>query len=246
MMKYWLAILSIIAFLFFHSLVTRTSRIIFCDVGQGSATFVTDGTLQILIDTGPDMKSLACVGRHMPFFDHTIEFIILSHDQRDHVGALSVLTKKYKIGHIIGPPEMLQKYNGVPFTAVENTIQFTVNSIHFSIIKASQSSTDINETANVVTIRSHHHVVFLTSDINGFELQRLIPSDTTILSVPHHGSRYGLYPDSLGLACPTYAVISVGQKNTYGHPSQEVLDILKAKKIHIWRTDRQGELVISL
>lgn len=192
------------------------------------------------------MKSLACVGRHMAFFDHTIEFVVLSHDQQDHVGALSALIKKYKVGHIIGPPEMLAKHKDIPFTAVDSIVQFTIDSITISIIKASQSSVDMNEAANVVTIRFHHNVIFLTSDINGFELQRLIPSDTTILSVPHHGSRYGLYPDSLGLACPTYAVISVGQKNTYGHPSQEVLDILKAKKIQIWRTDQQGELVIEL
>lgn len=246
MMKYGLAICSIVVFLYFHSLTTRTSRIIFCDVGQGSSTFITTGTLQILIDTGPDMRSLACIGRHMPFFDHTIEFIVLSHDQKDHVGALPQLIKKYKVGHIIGPPETRGKHKGIPFITVESAVHFTVNSIHVSVIKASQSSTDINEAANVVTIQSPHHVVFLTSDINGFELQRLIPSNTTILSVPHHGSQYGLYPDSLRLAHPILAVISVGKKNTYGHPAQEVLDILKAKKMQVWRTDQQGELVIGL
>lgn len=246
MVKYWLCGFSIIGFLCFHSLLTRTSRIIFCDVGQGSATFMTTGTLQILIDTGPDMKSLVCIGRYMPVFDHTIEYIILSHNQKDHVGALPIFMKKYKVGHIIGPPEMINTKRGIPFTAVESAVELTVNSNVISILKASQSSNDINETANVVTIRSPHHVIFITSDINGFELQRLIPSDTTVLSVPHHGSRYGLYPDSLGLARPTTAVISVGKKNTYGHPSQEVLDILKAKNIRVWRTDLQGELVIQL
>lgn len=46
--------------------------------------------------------------------------------------------------------------------------------------------------------------------------------------------------------CITLAVISVGKNNNYGHPSSEVLDILKAKKIKVWRTDKQGELVIHL
>ena len=73
-----------------------------------------------------------------------------------------------------------------------------------------------------------------------------MPRDTTLLEVPHHGSKYGLYPDSLDLAVPTLAVISVGKKNTYGHPSKEALDILKAKKIKVWRTDQQGELTIDL
>ncbi|MFZ2026570.1 MAG: hypothetical protein WAV30_04765 [Microgenomates group bacterium] len=246
MLRIGTSILSIIVLLYFQSAVTRTSHIIFCDIGQGSATFVTVGSVQILIDTGPNMRTLACIGKHMPFFDHTIEFVIISHDQKDHAGALPALLKKYKIGHIIGPPEIAKRNGNIPFTTVTNTVRFTINSLQLIIIRASQSSTDLNEAANVVTIRSPLHVIFLTSDINGFELQRLIPTDTTILSIPHHGSKYGLYPDSLGLARPTHAVISVGKKNTYGHPSKEVLDILKAKKIHLWRTDVQGELVIDL
>jgi competence protein ComEC len=77
-------------------------------------------------------------------------------------------------------------------------------------------------------------------------LKALLPYGTTILQVPHHGSKYGLYPDSLDLAEPTLAVISVGKKNGYGHPSKQALDILKAKNIRTWRTDEQGELVIDL
>lgn len=246
MIRIGVGILSAIVLLYFQYIITRTSRVIFCDVGQGSATFVTTGNIQILIDTGPNMRSLACIGKHMPFFDHIIEYVILSHDQKDHAGALTSLRKKYTITHIIGPPEIAQRNKDISFTIVRDSVQFTVNHLQIIIIRASQSSVDLNEAANVVTIRSPRQVVFLTSDINGFELQRLIPQDVTILSVPHHGSKYGLYPDSLGLARPTHAVISVGKKNTYGHPSKEVLDILKAKKIRVWRTDMQGELVIRL
>lgn len=232
--------------LFLNLFLTRTSRVIFCDVGQGSATFITTGSLQVLIDTGPNMSALACIGRHMPFFDRTIEYVVISHDQKDHTGALTSLLKKYEVGHVISPKEIGDSGLYPPFTPVNDIVRFTVNAIQIIVIRASQSSIDKNESANVVVIRSPLHVVFLTSDINGFELKRLIPDDTTVLSVPHHGSKYGLYPDSLGLARPTYAVISVGKKNTYGHPSNEVLDILKAKKIRVWRTDMQGELMIGL
>lgn len=246
MTKMGIGIMCTIILLCFQYVQTRTSRIYFCDIGQGSATFITTGTIQILVDTGPNLNSLACVGRHMPFFDHTIEFVIISHDQKDHVGALVPLLKKYRVTHVIGPPGIAKKSAKMPFTAVNDVVTFNIHSLQFSIIKASQGSVDVNESANVVIIRSPLHIIFLTSDINGFQLQELIPHDTTILSVPHHGSKYGLYPDSLGLARPTYAVISVGKKNTYGHPAKEVLDILKAKNIQIWRTDKQGELAIEL
>ena len=227
----------------------RTSssfQIVFCDVGQGAATLLQMGNYQAVIDTGPDQRVLSCIGRHIPFFDHTIETVIISHNQKDHNGGLFALQSKYYIEHVYGPLPKPAFLKSSQFTAVQDTISLSIKDVLLIIHKASQSSKDINDAANVVTVKTPHQTIFLTSDINGFELKSLMPRETTILEVPHHGSKYGLYPDSLDLAVPTLAVISVGKKNTYGHPSKEALDILKAKKIKIWRTDQQGELVIDL
>jgi competence protein ComEC len=225
---------------------TAESKIVFCDVGQGAATFIQMGTYQVIIDTGPDQRILSCIGKYIPFFDRTIEMVIISHNQKDHNGGLFALQNKYSVEKIYGSspkPSFLKK---TQFTDVTTKIQIQISSFIITIFKASQSSNSINDSAIVTTIKTPHHTIFLTSDINGRELKGLLPQDTTILEVPHHGSKYGLYPDSLDLADPQFAVISVGKKNTYGHPSKDVLDILKAKKIKIWRTDEQGELVIKL
>ena len=231
-------ILSIRSYSSFH--------IIFCDVGQGAATLLQLGSYQALIDTGPDQRVLSCIGRHIPFFDHTIETVIISHNQKDHDGALFAIQNKYHIEHVYGPLPKPVFLTQTQFTEVQDTISFSIRGIDIIIHKASQSSKDINESANVVTIKTPHHTLFLSSDINGLQLKNIMPRETTILEVPHHGSKYGLYPDSLDLAEPSLAVISVGKRNTYGHPSKEALDILKAKKIQVWRTDMQGELVIDL
>lgn len=223
-----------------------SSKIIFCDVGQGAATLLQLGTYQVLIDTGPDKRVLSCVGKHMPFFDHSIEIVIISHNQKDHDGGLFALQKKYNVEHVYGSLPKQKFLTDVQFTEVHHTITIQAKNVEIILHKASESSNDINDSAIVVTINTLHNTVFLTSDINGLELKSLMPPSTTILEVPHHGSKYGLYPDSLDLADIAHAVISVGKKNTYGHPSRETLDILKAKKIPIWRTDEQGELVIDL
>ena len=220
-------------------------KIVFCDVGQGSATLLQMGTYQALIDTGSDARVLSCIGRHIPFFDHTIETIIISHNQKDHNGGLEALYKKYTLGHLYGPDPKPPFLTNAQFTEVEAAISLHPEKVIINIVKASQSS-NINDSANVVTIRAPHNTIFLSSDINGLELKNTMPKETTIIEIPHHGSKYGLFPDSLDLALPTLAVISVGKKNTYGHPSKEALAILKAKKIPIWRTDEQGELVVSL
>ncbi len=225
---------------------SHSFKIVFCDVGQGAATLFQLGSYQALIDTGPDQRVLGCIGRHIPFFDHTIETVIISHNQKDHDGGLMAIKAKYSIHHIYGPLPQPKFIDEQLFTAVKNTVTLNVGTSIIIIKKASQSSKDINDSANVVTIKTPVNTVFLTSDINGIELKDLLPQETTILQVPHHGSKYGLYPDSLDLAEPTLVVISVGKKNGYGHPSREVLDILKAKNIRTWRTDEQGELVIDL
>jgi len=215
-------------------------------VGQGAATFLQLGTYQVLIDTGPDKRVLSCVGKHMPFFDHSIELIIISHNQKDHDGGLFALQKKYVIERVYGSLPKQKILTDIQFAEVHHTVTIQVKDVQIIMHKASESSNNINDSAIVVTINAPHNIIFLASDINGLELKGLIPQSTTILEVPHHGSKYGLYPDSLDLADVVHAVISVGRKNTYGHPSREVFDILKAKKIPIWRTDEQGELVIDL
>lgn len=222
------------------------AKIIFCDIGQGAATLLQIGEEQILIDTGPDQRVLGCIGNHIPFFDHTLDVVVISHNQKDHNGGLPALYNKYKIGKVIGPDPKPAYVSDSQFIEVKSMIKIDLQRIQLYVNKASQSSKNINDSANVVTIKTPFQTIFLSSDINGVELKGLVPRETTILEVPHHGSKYGLYPDSLDLAHPALAVISVGKKNTYGHPSKEALDLLKAKKIPIWRTDRQGELVINL
>ncbi|PIP63493.1 hypothetical protein COW97_02205 [Candidatus Roizmanbacteria bacterium CG22_combo_CG10-13_8_21_14_all_34_12] len=91
--------------------------------------------------------------------------------------------------------------------------------------------------------------VLFTGDASPFVLGRLSHSTigkVDILKVPHHGSKNGLTKKFLDLADPSTAVISVGKNNSYGHPSKEVLDMLKAKNIKIRRTDEEGDIVFKL
>jgi len=67
-----------------------------------------------------------------------------------------------------------------------------------------------------------------------------------ILKVSHHGSKNGTSQELISLAHPFLAVISVGKKNTYGHPAKEVLAIFQALKIPVRRTDEEGDIIIRL
>ena len=81
------------------------------------------------------------------------------------------------------------------------------------------------------------------------ERERLIKNGAniraTVLKVGHHGSKYATSEDFLKRGEFKLAVISAGPDNRYGHPSQEVLDRLKAAGVKVYRTDFQGEILIS-
>jgi competence protein ComEC len=91
--------------------------------------------------------------------------------------------------------------------------------------------------------------ILFTGDISLPILEKVLKQSkikTTILKIPHHGSKYNLSKNVLLLADPTIAVISCGKNNSYGHPAREVLDMLKAAKIKVRRTDKEGDIIFKI
>jgi len=110
-----------------------------------------------------------------------------------------------------------------------------------------------NEFGSVETLVSFGKFsALLTGDSQASELaDALQPFDSaqgfstvSVLQIPHHGSRFGLTSEILDLLNPKLAVISVGAKNKYGHPTPFILDLLKSKNIKTLRTDQNGEVEI--
>jgi competence protein ComEC len=99
-LKYFWAILGLIAVLLFgvfFSLPDQNFHLIFCDVGQGDAILAIKGDNQVLIDSGPGEKVLGCLSEHIPFWDKTLEMVILTHPEADHGGGLPSVLERYKV-----------------------------------------------------------------------------------------------------------------------------------------------------
>jgi len=111
------------------------------------------------------------------------------------------------------------------------------------------SGLDSNYFSSILSFQIDDFRLLFTGDAPGQVLDRLPEKNklkTTILKVPHHGSKNGLTKKFLQLADPAVAVINVGKNNTYGHPSKEVLDMLKAANVKIRRTDEEGNIVFKV
>ena len=77
-------------------------HIIFCDVGQGDAILIkTPSGADILNDGGPNDKVLDCLSRNLPFWDRTLDMVIVSHPQADHISGIISVLKRYKIDNLL-------------------------------------------------------------------------------------------------------------------------------------------------
>src|SRR3989338_10871213 len=92
----------ILLFSYIFSLSDNKLHLIFCDVGQGDAIYIRmPDNSDLLIDGGPNDKVLSCLGKHMPFYDRTIDVVVLSHPQTDHLQGLISVIDRYNVGYFI-------------------------------------------------------------------------------------------------------------------------------------------------
>ncbi len=237
----------------------------FFDVGQGDSIFIVSPQLrQILIDGGPSSKVLEKLGENMPFWDRTIDLVILTHPDPDHLNGLVEVLKNYEIGLVAfngargTDPAFTEFENEISQKHIPTTILFkgkkilVGDKIYLEILAPLESFEgkevkDFNSSSIVARLVYGQNELLFTGDttksIEKELAEKNINLASDVLKVAHHGSRTSTSEIFLEKVMPQIAVISVGKDNPYGHPHQEVLDILN-KYAKILRTDLEGDIKI--
>lgn len=257
------------------------TQFIACNVGQGDAILVSKGFTQILIDGGPGVKALECLKNNLPFWDRTIELIINTHPEKDHLAGLVEVVKRYQIKQLITDgveldTETDKTFNGlikeknIPVFIAKKGDKIKLNGLVFSVLwppelytrrpaiaanpvyipeensskvlgKTSKEGTTNNQSL-VLLLTSQNSQTLLTGDIDSEAEKQIIKDNQLqnikILKVAHHGSKTSTSQEFLEAIKPQIAIISVG-KNSYGHPTREVLDRLQQIGSQILRTDKE-------
>ncbi len=244
------------------------TRIVFCDVGQGDGVYMRiNNRIDILIDAGPPHSITQCVGKYMPFYDRTIEFAFISHHHADHYGGFSDIIQRYQIQTLLVniPPEPTEEFKSFLLTAKSKQISIKpffqgdilrVGDAIFeskwpiqSVVEKSTSNVNPNDLSQVIRFTQRSMTILFTGDITQESDKRLLQQsgfDAFVLKVPHHGSTNGLTEELISLAHPRVAVISVGKKNRYGHPTSAILKHLHSQGIKVLRTDELENISFTL
>lgn len=241
----------------------------FIDVGQGDSTLViTPHGRAVLIDTGGSYNSAAFdMGERVvaPYLKHygvtVIDYLILTHGHQDHAGGAAGVAANIKVNNIMlareaySPPvrALLRSGQGAAVIPTYTGQAFALDGVLFTIIHTTGSSMQNGETAtgnevsSVIRVSYGHHSFLVTGDLEARGEAELLAegvSPSTVLKVGHHGSKTSTTPLFLQAVNPSFAVISAGYNNRFGHPHPETLARLNAtKKTRIYRTDKQGAIV---
>ena len=216
-------------------------RLTVLDVGQGDAIVIQapDGRT-VVVDAGPGGGMRLDTGARVlaPFlWNHGVlqlAGLVTTHDDQDHAGGSAALRREFTIGDQLAGPERIWMggVSVLPLTATDKP-----------------AGSRRNDDALVFRVDYGAVSFLLTSDISAEVESRLIraqaPLAVTVLKVAHHGARTSSTPPFLEKVKPALAVISVGRRNPYGHPSPDTLARLAATGARIYRTDRDGAVIFE-
>lgn len=235
------------------------------DVGQGDAILLTSPSgKHILVDGGPDLSLIEHLGKTLPFFDRTIDLLVITHPNTDHFFAIPLLLQHYHVrAALLSPiPSSLPIYHTILQALLQKKIPILTPSPDIDIRFADgvildtlwppramheKWQKDANNAAVVLRAIYGDKSILLTGDIEKKAEMAILASGTdihtTILKVAHHGSKTSTSTGFLLASSPQAAVISVGRNNMYKHPHPSVVTRLLHFSINVTTTAENGTIV---
>ncbi len=260
-----IGILAIIAALLSRYGETSTherAEIYFLNVGQGDASLIQIGNAQFLIDGGPDQSVVGELGRVMRRLDRSLEAVILTHPDRDHLNGLRYVVERYEVGVVLltGVARDTVEYRdfvgklterNIPLVIVQEGVHVSYGKGVFTVLSPPHALFGrrlerTNNTGVVTHLAYGTHSFLFTADIDEAVEKRLLThakiAPVTVLKVAHHGSKTSSDIHFLRATSPQIAVISSGKGNRYGHPSSDVLARVASVHAQLFRTDQAGTI----
>jgi len=237
----------------------------FLDVGQGDAIFIeAPSGHQMLVDGGPNKKVLAELSKVMPFYDRSLDVVLATHPDHDHIGGLSAVLSRFDVDIFMesGNRADTGAYNALTLAVEESGVEEIIARRHMRIDLGGGAYGHIlfpdrdvsaveSNTASIIVMITYGETAFLLTGDAPRSVERYLASlygaslGADVLKAGHHGSRTSTDELFLGYAAPSYAVISAGKDNRYGHPHTEVLELLERFGAEIIQTSESGTVIFK-
>ncbi|MBI2096224.1 MAG: MBL fold metallo-hydrolase, partial [Candidatus Taylorbacteria bacterium] len=234
-------------------------------VGQGEAIFIESPTgSQVIIDGGPDGKVLRELSHLMPFYDRSVDMLLVSNPDKDHLAGFIDVLSNYKIGVVLLPgtepdTEVYRVFSRAALAeGAERRLArrgMEVNLGGGAVLRILFPDRDVSglspNDGSIVARLSYGEVDFLFPGDAPKKIENFLAAaspaglKSEVLKVAHHGSKTSTADAFVAAVAPRFAVISSGKDNRYGHPHGEVLDTLSRFGVEVLRTDSLGTIIIK-
>lgn len=231
------------------------------DVGQGDSVLIESDNKYMLIDAGERNKSKVVIDYLENIGVKKLDYIIATHPHSDHIGGLADVIRHFNIGRIIMPDvvhttktfeNLLDAISekGLKITKAAVGNEYSIGDASFVIIAPNGIDYDnLNNYSVGIKLQNGSNSFIFTGDAEvqseNEMLQNGIKLDADVLKLGHHGSSTSSSKNFLDAITPDIAIISAGEGNMYGHPHVEVLKTLKERNIKLYRTDKQGTIILE-
>lgn len=256
------------AILIFGLQVTAASSedaIVMLDVGQGDSFLVRSGRQALLIDTGKNdsqlLEQLALCGTYR------LDAVLITHADDDHCGSLDALERAVSVGQVVLPGGM-QECDDAACSSLVDAAQrcsneivevnrgdsFSIGSFECAVVWPEELLNDGgNADSLCLYVRydgngdgASEFTALFTGDAEAEQLDAVIEQEglanVDVIKVGHHGSKNAMTPAEVKRLSPKVALIGVGEGNRYGHPSDEIIQMLAAVGCRTFRTDEDGQV----
>lgn len=230
----------------------------YIDVGQGSATLLKSGRHAMLIDTGDSDQGTKIQLYLTKQGVENLDYLVLTHPDADHIGGAPVIITKFGIGQLFlsnyeKDNKTTQKvrdamqYKGLTASDCQVGDTYTLGNASFMILAPVKEYADSNNASIALMVQNGNNRFLFTGDCEAEAEADLIASGADLSAdvylAGHHGSDTASSQAFMDAVSPTYAVISCGEGNSYGHPHAEVLNRFRSMGIQVFRTDEQGSVI---
>lgn len=237
-------------------------KVHYINVGQGDSILVQVNNKNLLIDAGPEDASEKLLSYLSKQNIKKLDYVVATHPHEDHIGGMTSIIKKYKIGKFYAPKKTTdtKTFEKMIDTLSDKKMKINVakagvtldlgNNASCEMIAPNKSSYEsLNNYSAVIMIKYGSSKFLFMGDAEKLSEKEILASKKDILcdvlKVGHHGSNSATSKDFLSAVSPSIAVISCGKNNDYGHPHKQTLSALKEKNIKVYRTDINNTIVIT-
>lgn len=232
----------------------------FLDVGQGDSTLVMCGESAMLIDAADDSKGTAIQNYLQRQGIKKLDYLILTHPDADHIGAAPVIITKFDVETVLMSnfekdnktyQKLIQALDNkhIKYSTPKVGTTYALEDSTFEIIAPNKEYLNPNDSSIGLILEAGETSFIFTGDAEEAAEEDIIDNGIDLKADVYHAGHHGSDSSSsipfLDAVKPTYAVISCGEGNSYGHPRSETLNNFRAKGIKVFRTDEQGTIVAT-